>query len=969
MSIRTVGKIIAFSFALAAALLLPARLFAQENDYPLALPPASDGGDSEPQRFVGNYCGAFGGISLHDDPVGEFTVDVPGTPVAAYLYWSGRDSRDATGDLTLDVAVNGAAAQTVTADVELVANSQGRFRWFTYSYDALSLLQSGPNTLNVSGFGVTERHGAGLLVVYKNDETCPYQQIDLFFGNDVLFKGWDGPSGPDSEVACINFPAPPEAIEIDIQMFVGGIENPNRSDAIWYTTGTETQPTNLVDEPFATALDEQFARLGADEFDNYDTFVQDPEPLMVDAGDTWACFQIESPDPPNPDKTKGISATWINLAVRTPLASIAIEPDGVNPINQAHTFTVTVDSSIGFNSLVITPTVQPAPDFQSDTCAAPVISGSKATCTVTINSPVTGIFTATAQATLDLGGGLLAELVTNGLGNNSPPAVKEYIPGPAIDIEKLTNGNQADGANDSDVPQISAGDTVTWTYLVTNIGTQPFTKSEVIVTDDQGVTPIWDPTSDDGADEILSPAEVWRYQAVGTALNLMTGSVTVKTVPGCDPGSSGISSTTYENIGAVTVGELVDSDPSHYCNPSEPDIDIEKATNGEDADDPTGPMIEVSDPVNWTYAVTNTGNVTLTEITVTDSKGVSVTCPKTELAPQESMNCTANGIAVEGQYANMGAVTGKSPDDQTVDDDDPSHYFGYLPAAIGDFVFGDVDPDGETPAEINSGNGLQDEGERGVDGVIVQLYSAEHELIAQTATTDGGQYIFTELPPGEYYLVFINPFDEGLWTIANIGDDDSVDSDGDSFLEITVETGVDGDAVRTEIITLESGDFDRTWDVGLVGLTTAASSALGDRIWLDKDEDGVQDSVITEPGMADLVVKLYRIVTEGAAGEFLTEMATGEDGIYLFEGLDPGNYYVELMAPEDHSISPRQAGGDPTADSDMDPETLRTEVFYLPSFFEDRTWDGGLFQSPTSVGEGEEPIDPTTRLFVPLINR
>ncbi|MDP6350564.1 MAG: hypothetical protein QGG58_12465, partial [Chloroflexota bacterium] len=44
----------------------------------------------------------------------------------------------------------------------------------------------------------------------------------------------------------------------------------------------------------------------------------------------------------------------------------------------------------------------------------------------------------------------------------------------------------------------------------------------------------------------------------------------------------------------------------------EPDIDIEKATNGEDADDPTGPLVPVGDAVTWTYVVTNTGNVELT---------------------------------------------------------------------------------------------------------------------------------------------------------------------------------------------------------------------------------------------------------------------------------------------------------------------------------------------------------------------
>ncbi|MEZ4611980.1 MAG: hypothetical protein R2838_17345 [Caldilineaceae bacterium] len=90
----------------------------------------------------------------------------------------------------------------------------------------------------------------------------------------------------------MDVPPPPRPIEIDIQMFVGGIENPLRSDSIWYATGSGDRPTNLVDTPFAVALDEQLAGLTGNEFDNYDTFVQDPQPIMVDAGDTWACFQI-----------------------------------------------------------------------------------------------------------------------------------------------------------------------------------------------------------------------------------------------------------------------------------------------------------------------------------------------------------------------------------------------------------------------------------------------------------------------------------------------------------------------------------------------------------------------------------------------------------------------------------------------------------------------------------------------------
>ena len=51
----------------------------------------------------------------------------------------------------------------------------------------------------------------------------------------------------------------------------------------------------------------------------------------------------------------------------------------------------------------------------------------------------------------------------------------------------------------------------------------------------------------------------------------------------------------------------VDDDPSHYYGVAAPAIDIEKATNGQDADTPTGPTIQAGADVTWTYVITNTG--------------------------------------------------------------------------------------------------------------------------------------------------------------------------------------------------------------------------------------------------------------------------------------------------------------------------------------------------------------------------
>ncbi|MDH3306032.1 MAG: choice-of-anchor E domain-containing protein [Acidimicrobiia bacterium] len=268
--------------------------------------------------------------------------------------------------------------------------------------------------------------------------------------------------------------------------------------------------------------------------------------------------------------------------------------------------------------------------------------------TITLDSTATGTSSATG------GGNLVTQFLTNA---GVDVEVKyTFEANPAIDIEKATNGQDADTPTG---PYVAVGDPVTWTYVVTNPGDVQL--SNIVVTDtDLGA--IAGPLSGDtNTNGILETTETWIYEAVGVA-----------------------TAGQYANIGGVTgtppVGDPVtDDDPSHYFG-SDPSIDIEKATNGQDADTPTGPTIPVGDPVAWTYVVTNTGNVPLSAVVVTDDQGVAVSCPQSALAPLESMTCTASGVATLGQYANVGGVTGTPPVGDPVTDDDPSHYFGSAPS-------------------------------------------------------------------------------------------------------------------------------------------------------------------------------------------------------------------------------------------------------------------------------------------------
>lgn len=118
--------------------------------------------------------------------------------------------------------------------------------------------------------------------------------------------------------------------------------------------------------------------------------------------------------------------------------------------------------------------------------------------------------------------------------------------------------------------------------------------------------------------------------------------------------------------------------PSPTPVPGEPAIDLEKHTNGYDADDPKGPELVEGDSVKWEYIVTNIGDKTLYNITLIDNKEGNVTskCPKTTLLADETMTCTLYSTARVYQYSNSATVTGEDNDGVEVTDTDMSHYWG-----------------------------------------------------------------------------------------------------------------------------------------------------------------------------------------------------------------------------------------------------------------------------------------------------
>ena len=235
-------------------------------------------------------------------------------------------------------------------------------------------------------------------------------------------------------------------------------------------------------------------------------------------------------------------------------------------------------------------------------------------------------------------------------------------------------------------------------------------------------------------------------------------------------------------------------------------------------------------------------------------------------------------------------------------------------ASIGDYVWNDTNK-----------NGTQDAGEAGIPNVTVNLYDCTTDkLVATTTTGADGKYLFEGLMPGSYRVEFVAPTGYAF-TMPNVGND-AFDSDANS-------SGV------TECVTLAAGESNTTVDAGLYLMP----ASIGDYVWNDTNKNGTQDA--GEAGIPNVTVNLYDCTTD----KLVATTTTGADGKYLFEGLMPGSYRVEFVAPTGYAFTMPNVGND-AFDSDANSSGV-TECVTLAAGESNTTVDAGLYLMPASIGD------------------
>lgn len=249
------------------------------------------------------------------------------------------------------------------------------------------------------------------------------------------------------------------------------------------------------------------------------------------------------------------------------------------------------------------------------------------------------------------------------------------------------------------------------------------------------------------------------------------------------------------------------------------------------------------------------------------------------------------------------------------------------PASLGDYVWDD-----------KNGNGVQDAGEPGISGVIVNIEDASgnpardinNNIITATTTGANGQYQFTNLKPGVIYVVKFNTPSGYLATTNDKGGDDTKDSDANTT------TG------KSPQVTLTGGENNPTIDAGYYRVAT-----IGDYVWEDKNGNGIQES--GEPGIAGVTVTLTGTKGDGTSITPIT-VTTGTNGSYQFTNLAPGTYTVTFTKPVNTVTTTVDQGGDDSKDSDASTTTGAAAPVTVQSGETNNTIDAGYLKS-ASLGD------------------
>ncbi|WIY05747.1 hypothetical protein QRX60_18570 [Amycolatopsis mongoliensis] len=294
----------------------------------------------------------------------------------------------------------------------------------------------------------------------------------------------------------------------------------------------------------------------------------------------------------------------------------------------------------------------PAIACPSDTLAPGQAVTCTATYTLTQADADAGSVTNTAEAT------------------GNPPQGDPVTSGPSqatVTVLRRPGLSLVKSADPTDDGHFDAGQTVTYSFVVTNTGNQTLTTvtvRETAFSGTGGLSPLSCPGGGSTVG-VLAPDE----QAVCTATYVLTQS---------DVDSGHVTNTAVATGTPPAGTEPPTSDPSTAVVPTPPDAALTLAKTAT-----PGTVSAAGQQITYAFVVTNTGNVTLNPVTVRETRftgsgaGPVPVCPGGALAPGRQVTCTATYRVTQsdvdaGSIGNTAVASGTPPDGGSPADSKPA---------------------------------------------------------------------------------------------------------------------------------------------------------------------------------------------------------------------------------------------------------------------------------------------------------